>query len=109
MVNEPGKGYIHCYYRGYFKPCRLRCLLQQHLIALPFTEPTLPYDSYAILNLLRLLPFGDYPLTNGILWLLYIALNSIARLLPAEWHTRPPEEKPATTTLPAIRRSVSKL
>ena len=82
-------------------------LLQQHLIALPFTEPTLPYDSYAILNLLRLLPFGDYPLTNGILWLLYIALNSIARLLPAEWHTRPPEEKPATTTLPAIRRSVT--
>ena len=84
-------------------------LLQQHLIALPFTEPTLPYDSYAILNLLRLLPFGDYPLTNGILWLLFIALNSIARLLPADWHTRPPEEKPATTTLPAIRRSVSKL
>ena len=84
-------------------------LLQQHLLALPFTEPTLPYDSYAILNLLRLLPFGDYPLTNGILWLLFIALNSIARLLPAEWHTRPPEEKPATTTLPAIRRSVNKL
>ncbi len=84
-------------------------LLQQHLIALPFTEPTLPYDSYAILNLLRLLPFGDYALTNGILWLLFIALNSIARLLPADWHTRPPEEKPATTTLPAIRRSVSKL
>lgn len=84
-------------------------LLQQHLLALPFTKPPLPYDSYAILNLLRLLPFGDYPLTNGILWLLFIALNSIARLLPAEWHTRPPEEKPATTTLPAIRRSVSKL
>ncbi len=84
-------------------------LLQQHLIALPFTEPTLPYDSYAILNLLRLLPFGDYPLTNGILWLLFIALNSTARLLPADWHTCPPEEKPATTTLPAIRRSVSKL
>ena len=84
-------------------------LLQQHLLALPFTEPTLPYDSYAILNLLRLLPFGDYPLTNGILWLLFIALNSIARLLPADWHTRSPEEKPATTTLPAIRRSVSKL
>lgn len=84
-------------------------LLQQHLLALPFTEPPLPYDSYAILNLLRLLPFGDYPLTNGILWLLFIALNSIARLLPADWHTRSPEEKPATTTLPAIRRSVSKL
>ena len=84
-------------------------LLQQHLIALPITEPLLPYDSYAILNLLRLLPFGDYPLSNGILWLLFIALNSIARLLPTDWHTRPPEEKPATTTLPAIRRSVSKL
>ena len=36
-------------------------------------------------------------------------VDSIARLLPAEWHTRPCEEKPATTTLPAIRRSVNKL
>ncbi|WP_314911157.1 hypothetical protein [Cardiobacterium hominis] len=79
-------------------------LLQQHLIALPITEPTLPYDSYAILNLLRLLPFGDYPLTNGILWLLFIALNSIARLLPADWHTRPimPAPEATATAMPAI-------
>ena len=86
-------------------------LLQQHLLALPFTEPTLPYDSYAILNLLRLLPFGDYPLTNGILWLLFIALNSIARLLPTTWHTRPlaPAPEPTTPTPPAIRRSISRL
>ena len=84
-------------------------LLQQHLIALPFTEPTLPYDSYAILNLLRLLPFGDYPLTNGILWLLFIALNSIARLLPAEWHTRPimPAPEATATAMPAIHRNIS--
>ena len=85
-------------------------LLQQHLLALPFTEPTLPYDSYAILNLLRLLPFGDYPLTNGILWLLFIALNSIARLLPTTWHTRPlPPATEPTPTTPAIRRSISQL
>ena len=86
-------------------------LLQQHLIALPITEPTLPYDSYAILNLLRLLPFGDYPLTNGILWLLFIALNSIARLLPTDWHTRPPAPapEPATPPPPAIRRNISRL
>ncbi len=86
-------------------------LLQQHLIALPITEPPLPYDSYAILNLLRLLPFGDYPLTNGILWLLFIALNSIARLLPAAWHTRPPAPapEPATPPPPAIRRNISRL
>ena len=86
-------------------------LLQQHLIALPITEPPLPYDSYAILNLLRLLPFGDYPLTNGILWLLFIALNSIARLLPADWHTRPPAPapEPATPPPPAIRRNISRL
>ena len=84
-------------------------LLQQHLIALPFTEPTLPYDSYAILNLLRLLPFGDYPLSNGILWLLFIALNSIARLLPAEWHTRPimPAPEATATAMPAIHRNIS--
>ena len=84
-------------------------LLQQHLIALPITEPTLPYDSYAILNLLRLLPFGDYPLTNGILWLLFIALNSIARLLPAEWHTRPimPAPEATATAMPAIHRNIS--
>ena len=84
-------------------------LLQQHLLALPFTEPTLPYDSYAILNLLRLLPFGDYPLTNGILWLLFIALNSIARLLPAEWHTRPimPAPEATATAMPAIHRNIS--
>ena len=86
-------------------------LLQQHLIALPFTEPPLPYDSYAILNLLRLLPFGDYPLTNAACWITFATVNIFARLLPAAWHTRPPAPapEPATPPPPAIRRNISRL
>lgn len=84
-------------------------LLQQHLIALPFTEPPLPYDSYAILNLLRILPFGAYPLTNAACWITFATVNIFARLLPAEWHTRPimPAPEATATAMPAIHRNIS--
>ena len=73
-------------------------LLQHHLITLPYTEPPLPYDTYPLLNLLRILPNGDYPLTNAVFWITLAAINLTARLLPAGWHTRPPPPAPETTT-----------
>ena len=73
-------------------------LLQHHLITLPYTEAPLPYDIYPLLKLLRLLPYSDYPLTHAIFWGTLAAINLIARLLPAGWHTRPPPPAPETTT-----------
>ena len=80
-------------------------LLQHHLITLPYTEAPLPYDTYPLLNLLRILPNGDYPLTNAVFWITLAAINLTARLLPAGWHTRPPPPAPETTTtvMPARR------
>ena len=86
-------------------------LLQHHLITLPYTEAPLPYDIYPLLKLLRLLPYSDYPLTHAIFWGTLAAINLIARLLPAAWHTRPPAPapEPATPPPPAIRRNISRL
>ena len=85
-------------------------LLQHHLITLPYTEPPLPYDTYPWLNLLRIFPYGDYPLTNAAFWITLTAINLTARLLPADWHTcpLPPAAEPTPTT-PAIRRNISRL
>ena len=79
-------------------------LLQQQRIALPYHEPPLPYDSYPLLNLLRILPFGAYPLTNAACWITFATVNIFARLLPAEWHTRPimPAPEATATAMPAI-------
>ena len=84
-------------------------LLQHHLITLPYTEPPLPYDSYPLLNLLRILPFGAYPLTNAACWITFATMNIFARLLPAEWHTRPimPAPEATATAMPAIHRNIS--
>ena len=85
-------------------------LLQHHLITLPYTEPPLPYDTYPWLKLLRIFPYGDYPLTNAAFWITLTAINLTARLLPADWHTRPlPPAAEPTPTTPAIRRSISRL
>lgn len=84
-------------------------LLQHHLITLPYTEPPLPYDTYPLLNLLRILPFGAYPLTNAACWITFATVNIVARLLPAEWHTRPimPAPEATATAMPAIHRNIS--
>ena len=84
-------------------------LLQHHLITLPYTEPPLPYDSYPLLNLLRILPFGAYPLTNAACWITFATVNIVARLLPAEWHTRPimPAPEATATAMPVIHRNIS--
>ena len=84
-------------------------LLQHHLITLPYHEPLLPYDSYPLLNLLRILPFGAYPLTNAACWITFATVNIFARLLPAEWHTRPimPAPEATATAMPAIHRNIS--
>ena len=84
-------------------------LLQHHLITLPYTEPPLPYDTYPLLNLLRILPFGAYPLTNDACWITFATVNIFARLLPAEWHTRPimPAPEATATAMPAIHRNIS--
>lgn len=84
-------------------------LLQHHLITLPYTEPPLPYDTYPLLNLLRILPFGAYPLTNAACWITFVTVNIFARLLPAEWHTRPimPAPEATATAMPAIQRNIS--
>ena len=84
-------------------------LLQHHLITLPYTEPPLPYDSYPLLNLLRILPFGAYPLTNAACWITFATVNIVARLLPAGWHTRPimPAPEATATAMPAIHRNIS--
>ena len=84
-------------------------LLQHHLITLPYTEPPLPYDTYPLLNLLRILPFGAYPLTNAACWITFATVNIVARLLPAEWHTRPimPAPEATATAMPIIHRNIS--
>ena len=84
-------------------------LLQQQRIALLYHEPSLPYDSYPLLNLLRILPFGAYPLTNAACWITFATMNIFARLLPAEWHTRPimPAPEATATAMPAIHRNIS--
>ena len=84
-------------------------LLQHHLITLPYTEPPLPYDTYPLLNLLRILPFGAYPLTNAACWITFATVNIVARLLPAEWHTRPimPAPEATATAMPVIHRNIS--
>ena len=84
-------------------------LLQHHLITLPYTEPPLPYDTYPLLNLLRILPFGAYPLTNAACWITFATVNIVARLLPAEWHTRPimPAPEATATAMPVIHRTIS--
>ena len=84
-------------------------LLQHHLITLPYTEPPLPYDTYPLLNLLRILPFGAYPLTNAACWITLATVNIVARLLPAEWHTRPimPAPEATATAMPVIHRNIS--
>ena len=84
-------------------------LLQHHLITLPYTEPPLPYDTYPLLNLLRILPFGAYPLTNAACWITFATVNIVARLLPAEWHTRPimPAPEATATAIPVIHRNIS--
>ena len=84
-------------------------LLQHHLITLPYTEPPLPYDTYPLLNLLRILPFGAYPLTNAACWITFATVNIFARLLPAEWHTRPimPAPEATATAMPVIHRNIS--
>ena len=84
-------------------------LLQHHLITLPYTEPPLPYDTYPLLNLLRILPFGAYPLTNAACWITFATMNIVARLLPAEWHTRPimPAPEATATAMPVIHRNIS--
>ena len=84
-------------------------LLQHHLITLPYTEPPLPYDTYPLLNLLRILPFGAYPLTNAACWITFATVNIVARLLPAEWHTRPimPAPEASATAMPVIHRNIS--
>jgi len=84
-------------------------LLQHHLITLPYTEPSLPYDTYPLLNLLRILPFGAYPLTNAACWITFATVNIVARLLPAEWHTRPimPAPEATATAMPVIHRTIS--
>ena len=80
-------------------------LLQHHLITLPYTEPPLPYDTYPLLNLLHILPNGDYPLTNAVFWITLAAINLTARLLPAGWHTRPimPAPEATATVMPSRR------
>lgn len=84
-------------------------LLQHHLITLPYTEPPLPYDTHPLLNLLRILPFGAYPLTNAACWITFATVNIVARLLPAEWHTRPimPAPEATATAMPVIHRNIS--
>ena len=84
-------------------------LLQHHLITLPYTEPPLPYDTYPLLNLLRILPFGAYPLTNAACWITFATVNIVARLLPAEWHIRPimPAPEATATAMPVIHRNIS--
>ena len=84
-------------------------LLQHHLITLPYTEPPLPYDTYPLLNLLRILPFGAYPLTNADCWITFATVNIVARLLPAEWHIRPimPAPEATATAMPVIHRNIS--
>ena len=80
----------------------INVLLQQQLIALPFAEPPLPYDT--ALDLLRIFPFGNYTYTNSALWLLFALGNTIAYLLPKDWHTRPldstaPEASPQSKSI----------
>ena len=59
--------------------------------------------------MLRILPFGAYPLTNAACWITFATVNIVARLLPAEWHTRPimPAPEATATAMPVIHRNIS--
>ena len=87
-----------------FRPYRLPAWLIAPSPALTAKASTLTTvrAAYACLFLLTLL--GAH-LTNAACWITLATVNIVARLLPAEWHTRPimPAPESTATAMPARR------